>query len=91
VVLVRRIWYRYIYLPKQIAKYVSCMPHSLHRKFVEFLKKKSIICVESYTDHIKCPFCGYTFSKKGFEKHLIEAHYDTLLQLIDEYFLSTQP
>jgi len=32
------------------------------------------------------PFCGYTFSKKGFEKHLIEVHYDIVLQLIDEYF-----
>lgn len=88
---VRRLWYRYVYLPRQISRYISCTPHSLHRKFVEFLKKKNIVCAESWRSDVKCPFCGYTYSRKGFEKHLIDAHYDVLLQLIDEYFLSTQP
>jgi len=81
-----KIRYRYAYLPEQIAKLVTCRPHSLHKKFVDFLESKEIKCVESYTDYVKCPFCGYVFSRRGYKRHLMETHYDELLKIIDEYY-----
>lgn len=80
-----RLWFHAVYLPDQIAEFISCREHSLYRSFVEFLRARGID--RSCSDYgVKCPFCGFTFSRKGFKNHLLKAHYSEVLQLIDEYY-----
>jgi len=72
-----------VYLPEQIAKFISCEFHSLFRSMIEFLKSKGYSCRYD----LRCPFCGNAFSSRlALRLHIINAHYDDLLQLIDEYY-----
>ena len=80
----RRLWYHSVYLPEQIARFISCEPHSLYRSMVEFLKSRGYSC----RNDLRCPFCGSAFSTPlALRLHILNAHYDELLQLVDEYYL----
>jgi hypothetical protein len=50
---------------------------------VRFLKNKGYSC----RDDLSCPFCGNAFSSRlALRLHIFNAHYDDLLQLVDEYY-----
>jgi len=72
------------YLVKQVICYLVCKPHSLDIDFVMFLILRGFRCNKT-ANGIKCPFCNITSSKSGLEFHIKYAHYDEVLQLIDEY------
>ena len=73
------------YLVRQVIQYLACKPHSLDIDFVMFLILRGFRCNKT-ANGIKCPFCNTTFSKSGLELHILNAHYDEVLQLIDEYY-----
>jgi len=73
------------YLVRQVIHYLACKPHSLDTGFVMFLILRGFRCSKTING-IKCPFCNTTRFKAGLELHILNAHYDEVLQLIDEYY-----
>jgi len=71
--------------PLKIAKFLSCLD-SLD--FAPTLKRavlSSVTTPDCGKSFVKCPFCGYTYTRKGLWRHIYNTHYDELLKIVDRY------
>jgi hypothetical protein len=72
-------------VPLKIAKFLSCLDSLDSLPTMKRAVLSSVIAPDCSKSFAKCPFCSYTYTRRGLWRHIYSTHYDELLKIVDRY------